>query len=117
VPTLVPITWKLQELLLNDHQVTLPSAPEYIEKDQEWRTRAACKGMDTDLFFPERGENLKVKKAKEICASCPVQNECLAYALQWSDNQMLGIWGGTSWKTRRTMPSSPDAFKNTWSRY
>ena len=26
--------------------------------------RAACKGIDPDLFMPVRGENLKIKKAK-----------------------------------------------------
>lgn len=103
MPTLVPITRKLQELLLNNEQIFLPTAPELTQKELGWRSKAACKGMDTNIFFPERGENLKVKKAKEVCSRCPVQRECLDYSLQFSENGIVGIWGGMAGKDRREL--------------
>jgi hypothetical protein len=49
------------------------------------------------IFFPERGQSLA--PAMKICSTCPVKNECLLYALE--KNQSLGVWGGTSERTRR----------------
>ena len=36
--------------------------------------------------------------AKVVCIGCPVQRECLEYAL---DNGEYGVWGGTSERERR----------------
>ena len=58
--------------------------------DQTWRTRAACRGLDPDLFFQERGENSA--PAKAICSGCPVAAQCLEYALTAYVRQ--GVWGG-----------------------
>lgn len=61
----------------------------------DWMKRAACKGIDPDLFMPVRGENLKIKKAKQICAECPVQLECRNYGLQLAQiYDTHGIFGG-----------------------
>ena len=52
-----------------------------------WRTRAACRGPETALFFPpatsERREDrdARERRAKAICRECPVAVECLNYAL------------------------------------
>ena len=65
-----------------------------------WQRLAACRGMDPDLFFPlgERGEWAgEIEVAREVCGSCPVQTECLAYALAdplLSGPDDSGIWGG-----------------------
>lgn len=63
----------------------------------QWWTRAACRGMDTDLFYPERGK--PAKAAQRICAGCPVRRWCLADALQHRDHH--GVWGGASKRQRR----------------
>jgi WhiB family redox-sensing transcriptional regulator len=39
------------------------------------------------------------KLAKAICARCPVQPQCLAYALRVDET--LGIWGGYTEVERR----------------
>jgi WhiB family transcriptional regulator, redox-sensing transcriptional regulator len=65
-------------------------------REREWIHRAACKGMDTNIFFPDRGENAKVELAKQTCASCPVQQECREYG----EMERYGFWGGTSTRTR-----------------
>lgn len=64
--------------------------------------RAACRFDDvpTWLFFPSRGDNQTVAKAKAVCRTCPVQTECLTVALE---NNEPGIWGGTSAQERREM--------------
>lgn len=67
--------------------------------ENAWFKRAACKGMDPDLFFPERGDLDAVRAAKQVCAGCPVTDECLTYALVTV--QRWGIWGGMSEKQRR----------------
>lgn len=56
-----------------------------------WRKRAACSGQE-NLFQ----DNPK-KAKKEICGSCPVRDQCLKYALIYSE---FGIWGGTTKESR-----------------
>lgn len=57
--------------------------------------RSACKGLDPDLFMPVRGENIKIKIAKQICAECPVIIECREYSLQLAQlYDTHGIFGG-----------------------
>lgn len=86
---------------MNNDPIFLPAAPELTQEELDWRAKAACKGMDTNIFFPERGENKKVEYAKEICAGCTVRQQCLEYSLQFSDNGIVGIWGGMAGKDRR----------------
>jgi WhiB family transcriptional regulator, redox-sensing transcriptional regulator len=67
---------------------------------------AACKGADPDLFFGPAAEwvterDVRVAKAKAVCAACPVRPECLAYALDTA--QEFGIWGGADEDERRAM--------------
>lgn len=42
---------------------------------QEWRNQAACLGVPTDLFFPERG--IPGERIRDLCFSCPVRLDCL----------------------------------------
>ena len=65
-----------------------------------WRDRAACVGADPDLFFPpEEGGKGQARKAKAICAGCPVRVECLDHALRHGEH--WGIWGGVPERDRR----------------
>ena len=61
--------------------------------------RGLCRGMDTNVFFPQNGHNLLTRPAKETCNRCPVQLECLEYALD--KNIDHGTWGGVSENERR----------------
>ena len=58
---------------------------------------SACKDADPEIFFVERGES--TEEAKAICATCPVKQECLDYAIEF--NERVGIWGGMSDKQIR----------------
>lgn len=62
-----------------------------------WRQFALCRGMDPELFFPERGGDAATPKA--ICRECPVQTPCLEDGL----HEEHGIWGATSAKQRRRL--------------
>jgi len=61
--------------------------------------KAACLGLDPNLFFPERGAS--VDAAKRVCMSCPVRAECLEFALV--EVVKHGIFGGTSEHERRRL--------------
>lgn len=67
--------------------------------DLSWQDRAACKGMDTELFYPPR--HVPAIAAKKICRDCTVRNQCLMYALKTEDD--FGIWGGQSERERRKL--------------
>jgi WhiB family redox-sensing transcriptional regulator len=62
-----------------------------------WRLHAACRGVDTELFyFPEGERGLarasRERAARAICTICPVKAPCAAYALQ--HHERYGVWGG-----------------------
>lgn len=63
---------------------------------QTWRFDAACKGK-TRLFFPPRDipdvdRQLYLIRARDLCASCPVIDQCREYA--HSRNERWGVWAG-----------------------
>jgi len=67
-----------------------------------WRARSSCRDSNPDLFFPigTTGSALdQIEVAKEICAACVANTECLEFAL--ATNQEAGIWGGTTEDERR----------------
>lgn len=66
---------------------------------EEWRLRAACRGIDTNLFFPDRGDDQT--EPKGICMGCPVRPQCLGYAVRRGEKG--GIWGGESERKRRAL--------------
>lgn len=68
----------------------------------DWRTRAACRDIDPEIFFPigTTGPALaQIEAAQSICGTCSVQSECLDWALD--TGQDAGIWGGTTEEERR----------------
>ena len=58
-----------------------------------------CMETDPDLFFPETWA--QARDAKRLCGDCPVQNDCLKFAL--ATNQQDGIWGGLTPDERRRL--------------
>jgi len=68
---------------------------------RDWFTRAACRGLDVGLFFPERGSS--ATEAKAVCKTCEVKQECLDWAIM--TNAKDGIFGGLSPKQRRRKAS------------
>lgn len=69
--------------------------------DRRWRDVAACRGMQTNIFFPGRGG--RVDRAKRICARCPSLGFCLADALADPAREDLGVRGGLSEQERKAL--------------
>ncbi len=66
-----------------------------------WRELAACRGAHLEVFFPERGES--AVPARQVCAACPVRQQCLDYAI--TNRIVHGIWGGLTERERRALRS------------
>lgn len=82
----------------------LASSLALANADYTWRSDAICRDTDPDLFFPVGTTGLalvQIARAKEVCGECPVQVDCLDYALE--TNQDSGIWGGLSEEERRVL--------------
>lgn len=75
-----------------------------------WQLQAGCRGPLSRYFFPptssERRDERedRERRAKAICATCPVQVSCLEYALKIREPH--GIWGGLTEHERRVMLTS-----------
>ena len=66
----------------------------------DWRSLAACQGMDPELFFPDNGK--PPPEVLAACAVCPVSAECLSAAAE-SDDWLWGVRGGKSESERRSL--------------
>jgi len=63
-----------------------------------WQDNAACKDADSRIFLS--GVTSRVNKAKAICATCAVIDECLAFALA-NDDFEPHVYGGMTGDERR----------------
>jgi len=79
-----------------------PGEPGQVARS--WQTHAACQQLPTDLFFPighgPRAQ-AQTRLAKEVCNACPVQAQCLGYAL--AANARYGVFGGLGEDERREL--------------
>lgn len=71
--------------------------PRPITRTWDWQMRAACRDVDSVVFFHpanERGPAARSRDAtaKRICAGCPVVDDCLRHALDVQEP--YGVWGG-----------------------
>lgn len=64
-----------------------------VDCAQDWMSSASCSGF-YEAFFSD-----DTTLAKTICATCPVQGECLSFALDRP--HIVGVWGGTDDVERR----------------
>lgn len=65
--------------------------------NQQWRSKAACQGLDPDIFYPLSDED--GDEAKAVCDVCPVREACLEHALGYREKE--GVWGGATERERR----------------
>lgn len=65
-----------------------------------WRERAACRGVEPEVFYPVGAGPLvrdAVAEAKRVCAGCPVRELCLADSMASEDPALRwGVTGGLS---------------------
>jgi WhiB family redox-sensing transcriptional regulator len=56
----------------------------------DWRAHGVCSDVDPDLFFPEPNSPAeRVDEAKQICARCPVKQQCLEDAMRRKDTDAI----------------------------
>lgn len=66
--------------------------------------QANCTSIDPELFFPIGEIKSEIESILcRICMNCPINQECLDYALE---NNMQGYWGGTTERQRKQMQSA-----------
>jgi WhiB family transcriptional regulator, redox-sensing transcriptional regulator len=78
-------------------------APRAPDPHPDWRRQSRClrEGAPDDFFPVGQGEaaQRQAERAKQVCARCPVQEQCLAWAL---DHEVRhGVFGGLDEVERR----------------
>lgn len=68
-------------------------------RNLDWKADAACRNLDTKLFFPD--SESETGRALAICSECPVREACLDFALRTRQND--GVWGGRTEPERRRL--------------
>ena len=104
-PLLPPESMLLRRSALSDLVPT--SIVDATWNNLDWRLRSACTDVDTNLFFPVglTGDAIdQTNLAKAICRECPVQTQCLEFALRTT--QDYGVWGGRTEDERRAIRRS-----------
>ena len=69
-------------------------------EQEEWRQRAACRGVvPVDFFYGDRlgrvkffEPSTKAMVIRTLCENCPVKMDCVDHAI--TNNEQYGIWGG-----------------------
>ena len=77
-------------------ELSLPSAWFDLQDAIDEHGTPVCAQTDPEIWFPEKGE--ATHRAKKLCRTCPLQKQCLEYALE--TNEMFGVWGGLTVKER-----------------
>jgi WhiB family redox-sensing transcriptional regulator len=71
----------------------------FVMSATTWRKRAACRGLDAEVFYPDTEDDVDASEAKAVCEDCPVRQPCLEYALAHRERE--GVWGGATERERR----------------
>ena len=76
-----------------------PRRERHFPMNQPWQSKAACRGLDAAIFFPDPDVDDEALPAKAVCAECAVRESCLEYALGYREKD--GVWGGATERERR----------------
>ncbi|MER6538883.1 WhiB family transcriptional regulator [Streptomyces sp900105755] len=76
-----------------------------------WQKDAACRDMDSSVFFPPENERGRARQRREeaaraICRACPVSGPCGQFAR--ASQQEYGVWGGFTENERRSTTGVTD---------
>ena len=78
----------------------VPHSPGEVLNRPGWHAEAICRGEGVNRWI--RDSRLAAYGAqKAVCELCPVQRQCLEYAL--GRPELVGCWGGTDELERRTL--------------
>ena len=70
--------------------------------DEDWRTRAACRELGPDLFFPT--DTHKLRNGLVVCQGCPVIMQCNTYVASIRTHReglANSVWAGRIIKKSR----------------
>ena len=84
---------------MREMEIDVQTLPREVGPPDDWQDRAACYGLDPEVFFPTTEEEANL--ALTYCSVCRVQELCLAWAVH--NGERYGVWGGTTEQTRRRM--------------
>lgn len=91
------------------------TTPRFIPQPAAVARQGACRDEDPELFFPigyvSPTDLTQIDQAKAVCRRCPVQNECLQWAIEASQGH--GIWGAHTPNERATIHHQQTAAHNT----
>ena len=77
-----------------------------VRPSSSWLELAACRGLDTSWWFPQRHDMFTLRVAVAVCRGCPVRAPCLAEALAEEDQAyVFGVRGGLTASQRRGHPT------------
>ena len=79
------------------------SQPGPIAELWEWQFQGLCRTTSPEVFFHPEGERgparrRRDERAKEVCAACPVLEQCRTHAL--AVREPYGVWGGLTVEER-----------------
>jgi WhiB family redox-sensing transcriptional regulator len=80
-------------------EIDVNALPRHPTPPDRWQDRAACFGVDPDVFFPISEE--EAGPALTYCRVCRIREECLAWALK--NGERYGVWGGLTEQQRRRL--------------
>lgn len=80
--------------------------PGAVAETWDWQLRAACRSMETAVFFMPDGSRgpqrtRREQLAKSVCQHCPVLAQCLDHALRV--REPFGVWGGLTAREREEL--------------
>lgn len=82
---------------------SLANAFKAMTRQGEWVEQAACRAHpEPDIWFEPHGTT-GWQEAVGVCRSCPVQPQCLEWAVE--NNETTGLWGGMTPTQRRELRS------------
>lgn len=118
IPDRHMVTWRVARAVATLHAELCPSEQMLVEDwedllrtvigdaDRRWMVDAECRRLDgtprdrVNVFFPGRGE--RVDPAREVCARCPVIDQCREYVDQVDGGGIyIGIFAGMTGAERR----------------
>lgn len=85
--------------------------PNPVAAEWDWQLRAACRGVNTTVFFSPEAERgirrlARERVAKAVCGTCPVVTPCREHAIRVGET--FGVWGGLTPEERRALAPHSD---------
>ena len=88
----------IEGMSFNDFELLLFAA-QIRKRRPKFFDDALCSETGVDKFFPKRGQSSVARDARDVCIECPVQEQCLTFAMD--TNMEHGIWGGSTATERK----------------